>query len=683
MRTTGRRPFQSAAQEVTMTISSHVARLPAFGSAPSPWNAVREFFAYHGVWAPGVRLLRLMTIRAKVLMLLAIVAAPTVPLTWHVVSEQQATVTESTRQLAAVRMSGAASELARALTGRLGGAVKGPTSPQEAVQAAMARLRASCTEALDAGVPVRRAWERAEPAISLVIPKSVVDAAADAAWQDPTTADVQAMAALSDLRRDVTAAAGLGAMQDVPLHDAASLALEVLPGLQVSLRDLRLRVHQLQQGTYATPADRHAPLLAAAAAASTVQALLAQAVVHLPRAEQAGAAPGASLEAVDAYLAIVRSQVLALEPTMNAAALGAGFTVASDKVRELRLTSMEQAERWLSLRKTQAEHLRDRTFLALLGAFGLALYLLYTFFLVMRGGLHELQQQMTRMARGDLSARLAPLGVDEVAATMQQMTTSLVRLSDLLAAVQQGVGAVTQASQQVASGNGELSQRSRDASQALAVVVEGVSRCASQLQACGRKVEAVVGTVQGLRLESARNRKQMQRLRERMAALRSNSREIGEIVSLIDAIAFRTNILALNASVEASKAGEAGRGFAVVAQEVRNLAMRGAQSARRIGTIVSRSTDDIDLSRALAEEAGKSLAEADLQVDEIHRVMDEVATLTGSGEKESAAVLEQITGIRSGTVKNLRLVEDLASASGALRAQGESLAHKIGRFTLS
>jgi methyl-accepting chemotaxis protein len=666
-----------------MTISSLVARLPAFGSVTSPWSGVREFFAYHGVWAPGVRLLRLMTIRAKVLMLLAIVAAPTVPLTWHVVSEQQATVAESTRQLAAVRMSGAASDLARALTLQLGGAVKGQASPQEVLQAAMAGLRASCAEALDAGVPVRRAWERAEPALSMVIPKTLAETAPDAAWQDPTAADVQAMTALADLRQEVTAAAGLGAMQDVPLHDAASLALEAFPALQVSLRELRLRVHQLQQGTYASHADRHAPLLAAAAAVSTVQALLAQAVLHLPRAEQSGTAPGASLEAVDAYLAMVRTQVLALEPAMNAAALITSYVAATDEVRKMRLHSMDQTERWLGLRKAQAEQLRNSVFLALIGAFGLALYLLYSFFLVMRGGLHQLQQQMTRMARGDLSARLAPLGVDEVAGTMQQMTTSLVRLSDLLAAVQQGVGAVTQASQQVASGNGELSQRSREAGKALAEVLEGVSRCASQLQACGRKVEAVVGTVQTLRLESARNRRQMQRLRERMAALRSNSREIGEIVSLIDAIAFRTNILALNASVEASKAGEAGRGFAVVAQEVRNLATRGAQSARRIGTIVSRSTDDIDLSRALAEEAGKSMAEADLQVDEIHRVMDEVAALTGSGEKESAAVLEQITGIRNGTVQNLRLVEDLASASNSLRAQGEGLAHKIGRFTLS
>jgi methyl-accepting chemotaxis protein len=319
----------------------------------------------------------------------------------------------------------------------------------------------------------------------------------------------------------------------------------------------------------------------------------------------------------------------------------------------------------------------------LVGALLLSLYLLYTFFLVMSGGLTQLNHQMTRMAQGDLSARLTPLGLDEVAATLNAMTTALVRLSDLFASVRQGVGGVNQAAQQVATGNADLSQRNREISESLTLAVEGVARYSAQLEACGRQVESVVGTVQALRLESARNRKQMQRLRERMTALRSNSREIGEIVTLIDTIAFRTNILALNASVEASKAGESGRGFAVVAQEVRSLALRGAESARRIGVIVGRSTDDIDLGRALAEEAALSLAQADTHVDQIHVAMDDVAARTRSGEKESVLILEQLTQIKDRTGKNLHLVEQLATASDALRGQGERLAHNVGQFRLS
>jgi len=152
---------------------------------------------------------------------------------------------------------------------------------------------------------------------------------------------------------------------------------------------------------------------------------------------------------------------------------------------------------------------------------------------------------------------------------------------------------------------------------------------------------------------------------------------------MIDGIAFRTNILALNAQVEASKAGGAGCGFAVVAQEVRALANRSAESARRVGDIVGRSTLDIEPSRALANETSQAMVEADGHVDAIHTAMQSVATLTQRGDRESATILDEITVLKDGTARNLGLVDQLAVASDALRGQGERLSHKVGLFKLS
>jgi methyl-accepting chemotaxis protein len=424
-------------------------------------------------------------------------------------------------------------------------------------------------------------------------------------------------------------------------------------------------------------------LLDEAAAVADARRMAAQAEQRLRSVRREVAGVKTLLPAVQTYLEAVQTQLLAYEPSPDAPALRATYAAASQEAEHLRLEQLARVEQMLRAQLAAAERLRAWVFGALLAAMALSQYLLYCFFLVMRGGLVQLNQQMTRMSQGDLSARLAPLGEDEVAATMHAMTVALVRLSDLLASVQHGVGAVTQASQQVALGNSDLSARDHETARNLAAVVEGVARNAAQLEACGHQVEAVVGTVQALRLESARNRKQMQRLRERMVALRSKSREIGEVVTLIDNVAFRTNILALNASVEASKAGEAGRGFAVVAQEVRSLAQRAADSARRIGDIVARSSEDIEFSGALAEETGQALAAADEHVDQIHVAMDDVATLTRHGGRESTAILEQLTRIKDGTGQNLRLVEQLATASDALRSQGERLAHEVGQFRLS
>jgi methyl-accepting chemotaxis protein len=344
------------------------------------------------------------------------------------------------------------------------------------------------------------------------------------------------------------------------------------------------------------------------------------------------------------------------------------------------LGSLDQG---VAARKQQALDRRDLIVGGLLLAIVLEFYLLYSFFLVVRGGLRHLNRYMESMAQGDLSARPVPRGGDEVAHTMHAMTTALVHLSDLLASVQLGVGAVTQASEQVALGNASLTSSNRQTTAGLSSVVEGVGRYGIELETCARHVERVVGLVQALRLESIRNRKQMMRLREKMGALRSRSKEIGEIVTLIDAIAFRTNILALNASVEASKAGEVGRGFAVVAQEVRSLANRGAESAGRIADIVQRSAEDIECCGALVNETGQAMLQSDEFVESIHTEVVEIAALTQMGERESASILTQLRDIESATTQNLHLVEQLATASEALRLQGERLSYKVDQFKLA
>jgi methyl-accepting chemotaxis protein len=330
----------------------------------------------------------------------------------------------------------------------------------------------------------------------------------------------------------------------------------------------------------------------------------------------------------------------------------------------------------------QAQREQQQQGLLLLLAFAGTLYLMYAFYLVLRGGLAQLHTQVHEMATGNLSARPVAQGRDEVAQTIVEMSAALVRLSDMVASVRTGAAAVTQASQQVAAGNQNLSTRTRTSAAGLKQVVDGVERYAGALESCGRQVAEVLASVQALRLDAARNRKQMARLQAGLSSLQTHSREIGDIVTLIDGIAFRTNILALNASVEASKAGEAGRGFSVVAQEVRSLAMRCADSARRVAGVVQRSTGDIQKNAMLADETNTALAATDTHVDRIHSAMRHVSSLTAQGEKESAAILQEVWSLNAAIGQNANLVEQLAQASGDLGSQGERLSHQLGQFKL-
>jgi methyl-accepting chemotaxis protein-1 (serine sensor receptor) len=647
-------------------------------SSPGLLKRLREFHAYHGVWALGVRLLRRWSIKAKVLLLLAIVALPLVPLSVNLLRELKSTLDASHRQLAAVRLADAASSLGTELALQAQAQESGRPADAERLAARHDALRQALAGLGGQALP--GTWQAGE--------RLVARAAQERGLSAPTRTELTAgaTAALLALRNSPAVSASMSLSDDTHVNRTALLAVRQVPDLQVlvgRLRHLLARQVQMRASEQRPTVALHEVVVESAGRLYLAQHLVDGIegdlqTLHAERGDELRAAPRTR-----ALLAALKTHLMAAEPPDDGRALLALAGEARDELAALRGTLVAQTAQHLEGQLQQADEGLVRILALLVGCLLLVGYLGYAFFLVMRGGLQALHFQMSRMARGDLSARPVPLGGDEVADTMGAMTTSLARLSDLLASVRHGVGSVTQAAEQVALGNGDLTTRNRRSADGLEDVAGSVLRYTTQLEACGRQVESVVATVQELRLDAMRNRKQTQRLQEQMSSLRTRSREIADIVRLIDGIAFRTNILSLNAQVEASKAGEAGRGFAVVAQEVRSLALRSADSARRIDQIVGRSTEEIERSGELADETGRALALVDGHVDRIHAAMQGVAELTRNGEQESIAILAEVKQLKDASGKNQELVDQLAAAAGSLRSQGIKLSQSIAQFTLA
>jgi twitching motility protein PilJ len=168
-------------------------------------------------------------------------------------------------------------------------------------------------------------------------------------------------------------------------------------------------------------------------------------------------------------------------------------------------------------------------------------------------------------------------------------------------------------------------------------------------------------------------RDQIQETSKRIKRLGESSQEIGEIVDLIADITDQTNVLALNAAIQAAAAGEAGRGFSVVAEEVQRLAERSAQATRRIGAIVKTiqsdtqdavnamegSTQGVVQGAARSDAAGQSLAE-------IETVSDELAGLIQSISDTTRAQVETAERIAGNMRRILAVTEQ--SADGARRS---------------
>ena len=645
------------------------------------WRAAREFFAYHGVWAFGVRALRLWSLRAKMLLLVAVMALPLLPLMLLQIADREALVKESAHRMAGLQVSAAIVEVGSAVDLQLTALETGRPADPAPMGRALAALRAVAQDAGARGLSIEAV---------LHAQRAVLDRAADPAELSPSTrleALMGARHAVATIRRALVAVSRVPLSADPALAARASLAVDQLPALRrelAVLRGLAGRQVELLAQPGRPAAGLHGVLVAAAGRAEVVERLQARIEQALEQAGESQRPQAVQLlQSVRSAQQLLQPGMLSPEPQPDLAALRTQLRLAFEHSSAL-LQLMHDG----MLAELQAQHdtalaQQRGLFTALALTVALAAYLTYSFFLVMRGGLAQLGDQMARMAQGDLSGRPQPRGGDEVAQSLQAMTVSLARLSDLLASVRLGVDAISQASRHIADGNGELAERSRAGAEGLGQLIEAVSRYSVQLQTCAQRVADVVATAQTLRLASTRNRKQMGRLQQRMAGLRASSREIGQIVRLIDSIAFRTNILALNASVEASKAGEAGRGFAVVAQEVRALATRSAESARQVGEIIAGSTLEIEQGGTLADETGRALDETDGHVDAIHAAMSGVAEITRQGNEESAEILAEIHRLKDGTARNLELVDRLAQASDALRGQGERLSHKVGLFKLS
>jgi len=641
------------------------------------WQSTREFFAYHGVWAFGVRAMRLWSLRMKMVLLVAVMALPLLPLILSEIADRQHQAQQSGQRLAGLRVAQAVFDLERLLNLQ----APLPTLADNPLAKALADLQAAVRQASQNGMSVDSVMRANQPALDRAVSPSAQSDAARASARD------FGLRALAVIRNAVVDESHLTLNRSPVVAANANLAVELLPSLHhemVQLRSLAARQAGLLAAAAPVAGEQHKLTVALAGTVADLARLEALSARAFDLAQGATRTEGERvMQLLRALLARAPGELLAAEPKVDLVTLQRELDEQLKGVELIQRHAFSDVQTRLSEANHAAETEALWLYGTLAGTTGLAAYLVYSFFLVMRGGLAKLNLQMSRMAQGDLSARPQGLGGDEVADTLAAMNVSLARLSDLLAAVRQGVGAITHASKQIASGNAELSERSKRSAEGLDQLMAGVTRYTDQLQDCSRSIESVVTTVQALRLASMRNRRHVVQLQERMGALRESSRAIGEIVTMIDTIAFRTNILALNAQVEASKAGDAGRGFAVVAQEVRALATRSAESARRVSDIVAGSGLQIEQAAALADETGGAIQVADGQVDAIHLAMSNVARLTQQGDSESAAILDEISQLKNGTDKNLDLVHQLATAADALRTQGERLSYKVGAFKLS
>jgi len=258
--------------------------------------------------------------------------------------------------------------------------------------------------------------------------------------------------------------------------------------------------------------------------------------------------------------------------------------------------------------------------------------------------------------------------LDDLNVTMGEIQNSSHMVNSSAMQVSGSAQSLSQGATEQASSIEELSATMND----ISVKIKETAEMSQHASGLSKETGSAVGT----------SNQKMNEMSRAMQDITEKSQEISKIIKTIDDIAFQTNILSLNAAIEAARAGAAGKGFAVVADEVGNLAQKSAKAAQNTSSLIEETIEAVNKGARITEETAESLSVVSQKTEKINGI---ITSISSASEEEAEGIKQLTTGldqISSVVQSNTATAEESAAASQELSGQADRLNELLEKFQL-
>ncbi len=296
--------------------------------------------------------------------------------------------------------------------------------------------------------------------------------------------------------------------------------------------------------------------------------------------------------------------------------------------------------------------------------------------------INEISQVLNKIAENDLSITISREYVGDFREVKQSINMIIHKLNAVMLDIRAMSVQIATGSEQMMTSSQSLAEASNKQATSVIMLTELIERINQKLNATSKNTESAAGFAGLAHSNALQADEKMVEMVESIGEIRKSSEEIKSVIKTIEDIAFQTNILSLNASIEAARAAEKGKGFAIVAEEVRVLANKSKNAVESTRALIEGSSVKVEKGVFIANETAELLRSIVSDVNSIKAAASDISSFAMEQVEDIVNINENVSDISRSTTENSSISQETASCAAEFTAQADSLKEMASMFIL-